>query len=167
MKTIVIYATKYGSTKKIAENIAAVIPEAECRAVSELDGLDFEAVVLGTPVYAGRFLPEMSDFLQKHKSELEKRKLFFFIVCADKGSVRVNGQETGGAAFLHQINDFLQQKIISSRAFWGRMIKEQLAEEDKAVLDEFSNILGVEFPDFDRIETEEAREFGREIKGML
>lgn len=167
MKTIVIYATKYGSTKKIAENIAEVISGAECRAVDEVTVLDCAAIVLGTPVYAGRFLPEMSDFLQKHKSELEKKKLFFFIVCADKGSVRVNGQETGGVAFLQQINNFLQQKIISSRAFWGKMIKEQLLEEDRAVLTEFSNILGIDFPDFDRLELEEAREFGREIKGML
>lgn len=168
MEYLVIYATKYGSTRDIAEGVAKGLGQGtKIFPVQEMKALEADLVVLGCPIYSGKLLPEMIDFLAKRKEELITKKLAFFIVCGDKGSVQVQGQETGGKAYLKEINAFLEDKLIAEEAFLGRMKKSELNEEDQALLEEFSNILGVQFPDFSGVDLTEAEGFGQKIKKVI
>jgi len=166
MKAAVIYATKYGSTQEIAQGIGAGLgEEAEVLSVQETREIaDYELLVLGSPLYAGRLLPEMIDFLEQEQEKLLTKKIAIFLVCGDPGSVLVQGIDAGGQAYLQEIADFLGGKILAREAFLGRMSKEQLAEDDQALLADFSNILGVQFPDFDGLDLVKAREFGKKAK---
>lgn len=167
MKTLVIYDTKYGSTKEIAQAIGAGL-EGQVSWVKEIREVNnYDLVVLGCPIYAGRLLPGMIDFLEREKENLVKGRLAVFIVCGDTGSVQVQGQETGGKAYLGEIANFLGGDILATEAFLGRMKKAEVDEEDQKLLEEFSNILGVNFPDFDGVNLDKAKEFGQNLKESL
>ncbi len=76
-KTLVGYATKYGSTQEVASFIADVLRETgrdvtlqELREVKSLEG--FDAVVIGAPFYMFKWLKDARKFLSRHQGALSK-----------------------------------------------------------------------------------------------
>ena len=83
MKAIVVYASKYGSTKGIAEFIAEKLQQrgilAEVRdveAVQDLGG--FDAFVIGSAVYMGHWMKETTEFVRRNRSVLANRPVWLF-----------------------------------------------------------------------------------------
>lgn len=83
MRVLVTAASKHGSTYEIAQAIATELSsegiEAEARelrAVTTLEGYD--AVVLGSAVYIGKWLKEAKDFVATHAEELKRRPVWLF-----------------------------------------------------------------------------------------
>src|SRR5262245_10417803 len=82
MRVLVTAASKHGSTAEIAERIANQLRpafEVDHRApadVTEVDGYD--AVVLGSAVYAGHWLPAARDLVTSLASSLAQRPVFLF-----------------------------------------------------------------------------------------
>jgi len=82
MKTIILYATKYGATAEIAKRIAdrledATIHDLKQGSVPQLS--DFECVIIGSSVYIGSFRKEAKAFIKQNADELCKKKLGLFI----------------------------------------------------------------------------------------
>ncbi len=80
---LVAYATKHGSTQEVAEMIAAVLREhafeVEVQPASEVRALDrYGAVVLGAPLYNGRWHKDASRFLKRHRTALSERPVAIF-----------------------------------------------------------------------------------------
>jgi len=80
---LIVYASKYGSTAQIAENIALRIKKAglkpvveEVKAINSLVG--YSAAVVGSAVYAGNWLKEAVDFLERFQEELIHLPTWFF-----------------------------------------------------------------------------------------
>jgi menaquinone-dependent protoporphyrinogen oxidase len=80
---LVVYASKHGATREIAEAVAAELRAggcaADCRAAQdavELDGYD--AVVLGSATYIKRWRREARHFLREHRAALADRPLWLF-----------------------------------------------------------------------------------------
>jgi menaquinone-dependent protoporphyrinogen oxidase len=80
---LVAYATRYGSTQEVAEAIAATLREAgleveiqPMREVQTLAGCD--AVVLGAPIYIGRWHKDAHRFLSRHREALMTRPVAVF-----------------------------------------------------------------------------------------
>lgn len=72
---LVAYATKYGSTREVAEAIAAALQsqgvEAVVRPAGEVKGLEgYSAVVLGTALYFFRWRREAHRFLSRNRAAL-------------------------------------------------------------------------------------------------
>jgi menaquinone-dependent protoporphyrinogen oxidase len=79
----VAYASKMGSTKDIAEAIGAELHEhglkAEVRNVREADSPGYyDAVVLGSAVYAARWRPEATRYVRQHAGELARHPVWLF-----------------------------------------------------------------------------------------
>jgi menaquinone-dependent protoporphyrinogen oxidase len=82
-KILVAYATKYGSTREIAEKIGKVIREAnyavDVTPVDEISDLrEYDAVILGSAVYVGQWRKEAADFLKANEEDLAKRQVWLF-----------------------------------------------------------------------------------------
>lgn len=82
-RVLVAYATKYGATAEIAEKIGQVLQEAGLQAevlpVEQVHDLTpYEAVVLGSAVYAGQWRREAAAFLQAHEEALAQRPVWLF-----------------------------------------------------------------------------------------
>jgi menaquinone-dependent protoporphyrinogen oxidase len=85
-KILVAYASQAGSTGGVAETIGTTLAEGGAavdvrpvQAVKDLDG--YQAVVLGSAIHSGKWLPEAVDFLQGHQAELRRMPTAFFLVC--------------------------------------------------------------------------------------
>lgn len=82
MKAIVVYYSRYGSTRQYAGSIGAATG-AEVVELKQAKGLDlavYDAVVFGCPFYAGRL--KIAGFVQEWAPRLVGKRLAFFAVTA-------------------------------------------------------------------------------------
>lgn len=85
-KILITYATYTGSAETVADLVSSnlagkgvstvVMPMTE---VKDLTGYD--AVIAGSAIHGGRWLPEAFDFLELHKAELNSKPFAAFLVC--------------------------------------------------------------------------------------
>jgi len=80
---LVAYATKYGSTREVAEAIASALIErgvdATARPAGEVRGLEgYSSVVLGTALYFFRWRGEAHRFLSRNRSAVESLPVAVF-----------------------------------------------------------------------------------------
>lgn len=82
-RILVAFATKHGSTREVAEAIAATLRERGLEAdvqtaakVKDVDG--YRLVVLGAPLYTGKWHKDAHRFLRRHRSALEARPVAVF-----------------------------------------------------------------------------------------
>jgi menaquinone-dependent protoporphyrinogen oxidase len=83
MRVLVLVASKHGGTMEIGEAVAAALSSLGASAVvSGVTGvvdLDrYDAVVLGSAVYLGRWLPEASRFAADHLGRLKEMPVWLF-----------------------------------------------------------------------------------------
>lgn len=85
-KILVAYATRAGSTAEVAqaignwlcsgEQLVDVLPVKDVR-----DLCPYRAVVLGSPIRMGQWLPEAVAFVKSHVAELGQMPTAFFVMC--------------------------------------------------------------------------------------
>jgi menaquinone-dependent protoporphyrinogen oxidase len=85
-KILVTHASRFGSTAGVAEAIGKTLAEGGAqvevlamREVKELAGYD--AVVAGSAINGGAWLPEAMQFMQAHQAELARKPFAAFLVC--------------------------------------------------------------------------------------
>lgn len=82
-RVLVAYATKYGATAGIAEKIGEVLQSAgfsvDVKQVDQAgDPAAYQAVVLGSAVYIGRWRKEAVRYLKAHEKTLAQRPVWIF-----------------------------------------------------------------------------------------
>ncbi|HWV87324.1 MAG TPA: flavodoxin domain-containing protein [Capillimicrobium sp.] len=92
-RVAVLYASASGSTAGIARRIADRLRDAgtpvDVWPVEEADGVDsYAALVLGSAVYGGAWLPSAAEFARDHADELQRRPVWLFSVGALDGPPR-------------------------------------------------------------------------------
>jgi menaquinone-dependent protoporphyrinogen oxidase len=85
-KILVTYASRFGSTKGVAEAIGKTLAESGAQVdifpMREVKDLSpYQAVVAGSAINAGAWLPEAIQFVQTHQSELNQKPFAAFLVC--------------------------------------------------------------------------------------
>ena len=87
MKTLIIWGGKYGFTEKCAGILKEKLPGdtdiVSAKEIKEIRG-DYDAVILGSPVYAGGLSKEILRFIEANRAALLEKKLGFFISCFDE-----------------------------------------------------------------------------------
>ena len=85
-KILVAYASRAGSTAGVAEAIGKTLAEGGAQVdvlpVSEVKDLaPYRAVVVGSAIQGGVWLPEAMQFVQTHQAALSKKRCAAFLVC--------------------------------------------------------------------------------------
>ncbi len=85
-KVLVAYATRAGTTGEVAEAIgselcasgyaAEVLPAKEVRDLSPYD-----AVIVGSPIYVGKWMSDAAEFVTQHQAALQNMPVAFFLTC--------------------------------------------------------------------------------------
>jgi menaquinone-dependent protoporphyrinogen oxidase len=80
---VVAYASKHGSTEGIARHIAARLLDrgtpSEARPAASITDLEqADAVVLGSAVYAGSWMKETTEFVDRHERALTELPVWLF-----------------------------------------------------------------------------------------
>src|SRR5262249_14685343 len=135
MRVLVTAASKYGSTAGIAEAIGRRLEEADhldvdVVPIEEAGDLGaYDAVVLGSGVYAGRWLPHARRFVDEHGRELEARPTWLF----SSGPIGDPPKPEGDSAVKI---DRIAAKTRSRdhRVFAGKLDKARLRWGDRAIV---------------------------------
>ena len=85
-KILITYSTRTGSTKGVSEFIGKTLTDlgesVDVLPMNEIEDLShYSAVIAGSAVQSGKWLPEASDFINTHKNDLNKRPVAVFLVC--------------------------------------------------------------------------------------
>ncbi len=136
-KTLVIYGTKYRSTKEIAEKLARILGPA---AVVQASGFsekyrNFDSVLIGSPLYGEMILPEVKSFITDHIDWLKSRKIALFAVSLSPISPK---------KYFSDIIEQLGDSVVWVEAFGGIMNPAALDQIDHAALRKFSIAAGIE-----------------------
>jgi menaquinone-dependent protoporphyrinogen oxidase len=133
-KILIAYATRYGSTREVAEKISdhiklegycvELIP---CKEVESLESYKF--IIFGTPLYIGRMLKDAKSFLVKHQDELSKKPVAIFSL----GPLRQvqHDLESTRSQLDQELKQFPWLKPVSIEMFGGKYDPKQLHFPDK------------------------------------
>jgi menaquinone-dependent protoporphyrinogen oxidase len=163
MRILVTAASRHGSTDEMAAAIGTALTdtglevEVEVKPIHELDGVaGFNAVVLGSGVYMGRWLPEATEFVERHAIELRARPVWLF----SSGPIgspdpKPEGDPTGIAGLVAAVH------ARGHRIFTGRLDRNRLGIGEKLV------VSAVRAPDGDFRDWEALKSWAREIAAEL
>jgi len=94
MKTLIAYGTKYGTTRKAAEEISKRLPGevdlVNLKENKEPDVCIYDAILIGASVYGGKIQREVRSFLDKQKHNLIVRPYGLFIAAGNNLEVERN-----------------------------------------------------------------------------
>jgi len=123
-KTLVSYASKGGATEQAAKIVADVLKDNHGLEVELVnlrkespDIAQYENVVVGAGVRAGKVYGEALDFLKK---DFGNRRLAFFVCCGTAGDP--NKREEACSEYITKVlARYPNLKAIATEAFGGRM----------------------------------------------
>jgi len=120
---LVAYATRYGSTREVAEAIAATLRErgleVDIQPMRQVQAVaSYRAVVIGAPLYIGSFLKDARRFLSRHSEALATRPVAVFAL----GPTHGGEQELKGARpqLDKELAKFPWLKPVAAEMFGGR-----------------------------------------------
>jgi menaquinone-dependent protoporphyrinogen oxidase len=132
MYVLVTAASKHGSAAEIAGVIAAVLRTADIEvdvvspdAVDRLDAYD--AVVVGSAVYAGQWLDPAISFVERHAADLRERPTFLF----SSGPLGDPPKPLEEPAVVADLDD--AAGAVDHRVFAGRLTQSQLSRPERFV----------------------------------
>ena len=133
MRVLVSAATKHGSAQEVAETIAGALAraghEARLRLPDEVAGVDeYDAAVLGSAVYAGRWLGSMRGLIEAHATVLATRPTWLFSVGPIGDPPRPVEAPADGARLAKLIG------AREHRVFPGRLHRASLGLAERAVV---------------------------------
>jgi len=112
MKTIILYATKYGAAEEIAKRIAGKIDGCIIHNIKDtLPSLnDFDCIIFGSSVYAGSIRDEAKKFIANNEKIMHEKILGLFL-----SGIGTDGKDT---YFKSNFPENLLQKA-KARGFLG------------------------------------------------
>jgi menaquinone-dependent protoporphyrinogen oxidase len=135
--SLVAAASRYGATAGIAEGIG--------RRLEDDDVGGYDSVVLGSGVYAGRWLRPARRFVDEHTSELASKETWFF----SSGPIGDPPKPEGHAAV--KLDDVISKTgAHEHRVFAGKLDKSRMTFADRAVVTAFRSPEG-DFRDWEAI----------------
>lgn len=83
MKTLIIYASKTGTTEKCAKNLKIQLKDATVMNIytQNEDMNKYDLIVIGSPIRIGMIDKKIKNFLTKNKENLKSKKTAYFICC--------------------------------------------------------------------------------------
>jgi menaquinone-dependent protoporphyrinogen oxidase len=161
MRILVTAASRHGATAEVATAIGKALTDAGAEVgVKALRGLEgvagYNAVVLGSGVYMGRWLPEATAFVRRHVVELAARPVWLFSIGPiGSPTPKPEGDPAGIVELAASI------KARGHRTFAGRLDRGRLGIGEKLV------VSAVRSPDGDFRDWEAIGAWAREIAGEL
>ncbi|MCK8058998.1 MULTISPECIES: flavodoxin domain-containing protein [unclassified Fusibacter] len=135
MKTVLLYSSKYGTTKKCAELLAQKL--IQCTLVSldaqpDFDVSDYQNIIIGTSVYAGQIRKPVKTYLTNHVDLLKSKHVSYYFCCNDTTDHfnLVPDQLKTESTIVTQFGFELNQ---SKMNFFDRLVTKMIAKTSETV----------------------------------
>lgn len=123
-KILVTYASRFGSTAGVAEAIGKTLAEdgfpvevLPMRAVKDLSA--YHAIVAGSAINGGAWLPEAVEFIRHHQNELKDKSFAAFLVCMTLSMKNGPQYRTHVASWLNPVREMV--KPVAEGLFAGAL----------------------------------------------
>lgn len=141
MNTLIVYATKYGSTEKcaniLAKKIIGTVDLCNLKTERPTDLAKYDKVIIGSSIYIGKIQNVAKEFCLHHFDQLKDKKLGFYVCCMFTG---YKAQEQLDAAFPQELlanadarECFGGELRINSMKFTEKLIVKLVAKMDKSL----------------------------------
>jgi menaquinone-dependent protoporphyrinogen oxidase len=133
MPVLVTAATKYGATAEIAQVIGEVLGEHGLEATvvqpEQVEGVDgYDAVVVGSAVYAGHWLKPARELVERHADALAGRPVWLFS-SGPVGDPPKPEEEPVDVADLLAVTGAREHCV-----FAGKLVRQQLSFPERAIV---------------------------------
>jgi menaquinone-dependent protoporphyrinogen oxidase len=134
MTVLVAAASRHGATEEIAARIGSVLRDrgvaAEVAKLGDVTSLEpYDAVVLGSGVYVGRWLEQAREFVDAHAQELRERRTWLF----SSGPIGAPPAPAEGEAVkLDEV--VAKTRPVEHRVFAGKVDRTALGVGERAIM---------------------------------
>lgn len=123
-KILVAYASRAGSTSGVAQAIGKTLAEGgfqvDVRRMNEVkDIAPYTAVVAGSAVRGGKWLPEAMEFLHAHQTALARKPFAAFLVCITLAMPKAAGYTEFVSGFMKDVRALVRP--VSEGLFAGAL----------------------------------------------
>lgn len=160
VRILMVVGSRHGATHEIGEVVAEVLGEAG-HDVVELDPDDFpgvagfDAMVLGSAIYYGRWVPAVRELVERHAGSLAAVPLWVFW----SGPLGSKGVPRGSVEGMDELLERLRPR--GFREFDGRIDRGELGMRERAVV----SLVGADYGDYR--DFDDVRAWAREIVAEL
>ena len=173
MKALICYDTKYGSTTEICHYIKLGMEmNADIKNISEVNSFDYDLIIIGSPIFIGKPMKSIEDFIVANYGNLKNRKVAIFVTCwAMATKYGASSDE-----FLEQLKKHLPPcHLILERALPGKLLLDKISEQDQHIMKRLLRRLDSMIWEFnsqeiawcDARDKKTAEEFGKEIENSF
>lgn len=138
MKTLIVCASRYGSTLEIGRWIAERLPWRETEVVTLAQAPDpsgFELIFLGSGVYNEKVSNEIVSYAENHRDVLGGKQLIVFAVCLDTRGAYMKGKFFGGWLYLKPLLEVIGNHLpLYAGVLSGEINPKRLTEKDYKLL---------------------------------
>jgi menaquinone-dependent protoporphyrinogen oxidase len=140
MTVLVVYVSKHGATRQIAERIAATLtaggqPADACPVENAGDVAGYDAFVIGAAAYYGHWLKPAAEFVRAHRALLADRPVWLFS-SGPLGTETTDGQgrELREAALPKELGELDEAtRARGHRVFFGALDPADLTLAERTV----------------------------------
>ncbi|MDR2932615.1 MAG: flavodoxin domain-containing protein [Oscillospiraceae bacterium] len=129
MKTVIAYASEYGSAKTCAEMLAGHLDGdtalLDLKRSTALDG-GYDTVIIGGSVYAGSIQKEVIRFCTANRDALMGKRLGLYVCCAARGE--------SAADYVKLFPEELVGKAVATGAFGGVFHMDKMKPFHKLII---------------------------------
>ena len=166
MNIQIIYYSKYGSTREIAEAIGRQLETDTICDVRELEEITGDLLVIGSAIYSEVIHKDIERLLLDKEGQLKDKSVALFAVCLRKTYIKSKIGEGGGPVYIKKMEKALGRSPVASKIFGGRMIVDKLDPEDRERTETFARRQGMPFKDVNVISDTDVDEFIKDLKAM-
>lgn len=139
MKTLIAYASKYGTTRACAENLARMFGSGaaliDLKQTPRPDLSGYDQIIIGSPMYMGKLQKTVKNLCKSNYGLLLQKRLAFFVCgLSDKSEVRtylqsqVPGELLDHAAALAHFGGEIR---LDKARFMDKFVLEKMQQDKK------------------------------------
>lgn len=129
MQTLIVYASKTGTTEKCARILGQNLKDTtiiNLTATQNEDINKYDLIIIGSPIRMGMIHKKVKEFISKNIEILKNKKVAYFICCGFA--------ENYNQYFEQNISKELLDKAVNYDTFGGEMILEKQKGFDKFIV---------------------------------
>lgn len=157
MKTVILYKTLHGCTAKCAgllkDQLTGEVEIVELENAKKVDLNNFDAVIIGGSIHAGRIQKKVKQFCTDHADFLKGKKLGLYICCMEEGEKAV-------AQFDQAFAEDLRNHAAATGFFGGEFNFERMNFIQKALIKKIAHVE----KSISKIRQESITEFAEQFK---